>query len=322
MPITHGNPEGVKAADIAFSIFADIDSSFFNVRRPEHEWGKFVATNQIKSNINPGATSHSYMVRDEHGTAAFVGNGPTHDIPMVGQSIDTINIGMAASAIGAQITNEDARQYAFGMNADLASDLGSIMRKGCDNLIERTVFFGEKSLGWYGTLALPSIEIMTASMGAGGSTEWDNKTADEMIADVNAGIQRAFDKSNTLFMTGTVFLPPKAFTRLASTYVTFDGLTIGKTALDVLKESNVFTALTGRPLEIQTLRYLKSAGAGGTGRMIIMDRDPDNQIMPFPLPYTLAQPVPAPLSVELFSEQKHGPYHVRQPLSMLYVDGV
>jgi hypothetical protein len=323
MPITYGNQPNVTASEIAFSIYASVDSAFYDVEYPEYDWVRVLAQDQIKTDINVGALNYQYLTRDTHGAAGFVGNSPSDNIPMVSQSIGSSIFPLAASAVGAEITNEDARQYAMGMNGELAQDLGEVMRKACDNLIETSFFFGAESVGFRGFLNYAGVAIQgAAATGIGGATQWAQKTAEQMVQDVNNSITYMWESTRGVMCPGHVYLPMAQFAALSNTPMVLGGTVLAQSAIEYLKANNTFTAVRGRPLEIVSIRYLAGAGAAGVDRMVVMDRNKRNQCLPFPMPYTLSQPIPAALSVKLFSEQKHGTFAVRQPMSMLYVDGI
>ena len=319
----YGSQPNVTAQELAFSIYTDVDAAFFDVEYPEHDWYKLLKEDQINNNINPGATTYAARIRDRQGAAAFVGKNKNNNIPKVSQTIGAIEIPMAASAVGATLNNEDARQYQFGFNSNLAQDLGECMRTACDNLIEQTTFFGDASVGFKGFLNYDNITVTNAVNGAGGDTEWTTKTGLEMVADVNSAITKVWEDSRNVFVPNTVYLPlaqyalisntPMALSSQASTFVS---------ALTYLKANNLCSQIRGVELEIVPIRYLKGAGVGGADRMVVQDRSKRNQGMPFPLPYTVQAPVPVPLGAEFYSEQKHGSYFISQKLSTLYVDGI
>ena len=320
---TYGSQPNVTAQELAFSIYTDVDAAFFDVEYPEHDWYKLLREDQINNNINPGATTYAARIRDRQGVAAFVGKNENNNIPKVSQTIGAFEVPMAASAVGATLNNEDARQYQFGFNANLAQDLGECMRVACDNLIEQTTFFGDASVGFRGFLNYDNITVTNAANGAGGDSEWSTKTGLEMVKDVNDAISYMWESSRSLFVADTVFLPlaqyslisntPMALSSQASTFVS---------ALTYLKANNLCSQLRGKELEVVPIRYLKGAGVGETDRMVLQDRTKRNQGMPFPLPYTVQAPVPVPLGAEFYSEQKHGSYYISQKMSTLYVDGI
>ena len=319
----YGSQPNVTAQELAFSIYTDVDAAFFDVEYPEHDWYKLLREDQINNNINPGATTYAARIRDRQGTAAFVGKNENNNIPKVSQTIGAFEVPMAASAVGATLNNEDARQYQFGFNSNLAQDLGECMRTACDNLIEQTTFFGDPSVGFRGFLNYTGITVTNAANGAQGTATWATKTGLEMVKDINDANSNMWESSRGLFVADTVFLPlaqfslisntPMALSSQASTFVS---------ALTYLKANNLCSQIRGKDLEVVPIRYLKGAGVGGTDRMVLQDRSKRNQGMPFPLPYTVQAPVPVPLGAEFYSEQKHGSYYISQKQSTLYVDGI
>lgn len=324
MSLTYGSQPNVSAAEIAFSIYTAVDAAFFDVEYPEHDWYKVVKEDQVISEINPGATSYAAIVRDRQGTAAFVGKNENNNIPKVSQSMGSINYPMAASAVGATLNNEDARQYAYGFNANLAQDLGECMRTACDNLVEQTTFFGDDSVGFRGFLNYSGITVTNAAAtGTGSTTTWATKTAANIVKDVNDAINKVWTDSKGVFCPNTVFIPLAQFALLNQMPFALEGgQALLLSAAEYLKKNNTYTQLRGQDLEIIPIRYLKGAGVAGVDRMVIQDRSKRNQGLPFPMPYTVQPPVPVALGAEFYAEQKHGSYFIRQNLSTLYVDGI
>ena len=319
---TYGSQSNVQAADIAFSIHASVDSAFYDIEYPEHEFYDILLQDQILSDINVGATSYAYIARDKQGTAAFVGNGIDNDIPMVGQSAGAVAVPLAYSAVGAEVTNEDARQYQFGFNGNLSQDLGEAMRKACDNLVETTVIFGYKPLGMLPWINYPGITAMNVNPGASGQTEWSTKTGEEIVADINNALTAVWKNSRTLFKPTELWIPLDQYGIMSMMPMVIGGTGLAVTVLEYVSKNNVMTRITGKELTFHPSRYLSGAGAGGTNRMVIMDRKRENQALPFPMPYLLSQPIPVPLAAQWYAEQKFGSFHVRQQGSMIYVDGI
>lgn len=329
---TTGVQCNMTAADIAFRLSAQVDTEFYDALYPDREWPLIVDDSQIYTDINAGATSYAYMTRNRYGAAAFIGNGPNNDIPMVGQSMGAVEVPIAYAAVGAQVTNEDAREYAFGVNGNLAQDMGGSMREACDNLIERSVIFGVPDLQFHGWINYPGIRVITPTASAADptSTAWDKKNGLEIVGDINSALTAVWQDSRTIFKPLDIFLPLRQYgliTSMPMTLGTVGGSGGGAVPLltnviDYAARNNIMYRTTGQELRIYPCRYLDGAGIGGTDRMVIMDRSDRNQIFPFPLPYTLSEPQPKELSMVWYAEMKFGSYHVRQAGSMAYVDGI
>ncbi|MEG6592628.1 major capsid family protein [Desulfovibrio sp. 1188_IL3213] len=200
--------------------------------------------------------------------------------------------------------------------------LGEAMRKAADNLTETSVIFGNKSIGFQPWINYPGVTSVMVGAGAGGDTEWSTKTGIEMVRDVNAVLNAMWVNSRTIMKPLTVFIPLTQYTLLNETPIVIGNTGTAMTAMEYLKKNNIMTQLTGKELDIRPSRYLAGAGAGDTDRLVAMDRRRENQCMPFPLPYLLSQPIPAPLAAELYAEMKIGSFHVRQQGSMMYADGI
>ena len=319
---SYGSQGNVQAADIAFSIHTQVDSAFYDVEYPDYEWYGILDETQVMEDINAGATSYAYITRDKQGAAAFVANGPNSNIPMVGKSAGAVSVPVAYAAVGAVITNEDARQYDFGFNGNLAQDLGEAMRTAADNLLEASIIFGNEAIGFLPWINYPGVPSIMVANGNSGNTEWNTKSGQEMVRDVNGGINAIWKNSRTLFKPQTVFIPLDHFAMLNESPIVIGDTGTSSTAMEYLKKNNVVTQLTGQPLDIKPSRYLAGAGVGGSNRMVIMDRNCRYQCLPMPMGYMLSQPIPAALAAELYAEMKPGSYHVRQPGSMMYVDGI
>ena len=312
------------AAELAVSIFDQVNATFIDVLYADHLWRKVVPANQVKSDINPGAQNYVQPIRDRTGSAQFMGKGATpRNIPRVGLTLGAITIPMAWSATSAGITNEDARVYDHGNLGSLSQDLGGAMRQAMENLIETSVFFGAAEVGFEAWMSYTGVSATTAAAtGSGTSPLWVNKTAAQMVYDVNAGIQKVYDDSRTIFIPNTVFLPPAQFSLLATAPMVIGSVNLATSALEYLKKNNVYTALTGKELKIESVRYLKGSGATSSDRMVFQDVNPKYQYLPFPMPFKMGAPVPEALGASFYAEQKFGSYAVLQKGTLLYVDGI
>ena len=332
MPTTYGSQSQVTGAALAISIFSQVDPNFLDVKYPERLWKK-VMQGQIDTSTNAGAQNRVKRTKDRQGAAAFQGNIAGANVPRVGLSIGAITSPLAASAIGAVITNEDARQYKFGQLGTLPQDLQFAMAEGCENLIENTTFFGDSSVGFVGWLSYTGIAAGNVAVSGnsanragpdGGTTStttvWTSKYPYAIWYDVNYALVQMYLNSNTLFVPDTVYLPPKQMAALQQPFVV-GGVAVATSIRKYLLENN-FSNDMGKQLKIEAIRYLTGAGASGTDRMVVMCHDKEHQEISMPLPYTLQAPVPVELGSVLVAEQKHGSFVCYQPGTMLYQDGI
>jgi hypothetical protein len=313
-----GGSANVTAAELVTSVFDQVDSGFYDVLYPELLWREVIGKEGVKTDINAGAMNYVYRSRDHKGMGNFV-LGDSRNIPRVGMNVGQVTVPILDAAVGAVITDAEARRYQFGYQSALAQDYGEIMKKASEYHVERTFFFGNPQANFEPWLDYPTVQKIPAS------ALWSTLTPQEIADEINTHLTTVWTNSKTIHLPGKVWLPPDKYSVLLQGYVLGVGTgatSVNVTILEFIKKNNIYTAQTGKELDIRALRYLEGAGVGGVDRMVIQQDFPGNFILPFPLPYTLAQPVPIALGVELFSEYIFGSFHVRYPGAMAYVDGI
>ena len=310
-----GGSDQVKATELVVSIFDQVDTAFVDALYPDILWRDFIPAESVKSDVNPGAQNYVYRTRDIKGMGQFV-RGDVRNIPRVGQVVGQVVVPIAYAATSATLTDYEARQYSFGMQSALANDLGDVMKRAAEYHIERTFFFGNAPAGF-----APFLDYSTVSKVPMDS--WNNLTPSAMVDALNAMIMAVYLASKSVHCPDAIFLSPSKMAMLL-TPMTIGGTggAIYTNALEYLKQNNACTALTGRALTVKSLRYLTGAGVNGVDRCIVCEWNPRNFVLPFPMPYQLAQPVPIPLGVDMFAEYVFGSFHVKLPGSMAYGDGL
>ena len=298
--------------------FEDMKSEFYEVKYGEIQWRDVIPEASVDTSINPGATSTSYRVYDQRGKGSFRSQ---HDngVPTVGQTLGKNIVPIEVAGVSAIFDTEDARQIQFGHNQSLLSELPNVMRKACERHVEGTVFFGDENIqDFQGWLDYAGVTITTVGNGAGGNPEWNTKTPDEILGDINDAISAVWNGTKQVHLPDTVYLPGTQLAFIAA----FRIPEINMTVLEFIKANNIYTALTGQELTIKSVRYLDGAGAGGTDRMVVAETNAENVTLPFPLPFDLLEPQERGFDVELYAEYKFGSFHMRYPASMIYVDGI
>lgn len=308
-----GGSGSIKATELVVSIFDQIEAGFYDALYPEILWKTVIPEASVKTDINPGAMNYVYRSRDVKGMGQFVQGDPAN-IPRVGQVIGQITVPILDAAVGATLTDAEARRYQMGNQSALAQDLGEVMKKAADYHVERTFFFGNTQAGFapfldYSTIAKIPVDA------------WVGADPADWVNSINDAITTVYTVSKTVHLPDTVFLPPAKLSLLTQAYVIGAGTAgVAVSALKYLLENNLYTLLTQKPLNVRALRYLEGAGVDGVDRGLVIEMNPRNFVMPFPMAYQLAQPVPIPLGVEMFAEYIFGSFNVRYPLCGAYMD--
>ena len=312
---TRGGSSSVSATELVVSVFDQVDAEFHDVLYPEILFRQEFDEKSVKTDINPGALNYVSRLRDIKGTGQFV-QGSARNIPRVGQVVGQITVPILDAAVGAVLMDAEARRYQFGYQTALAQDYGQIMKRAADYHVERVLFFGDTPTGFLPYLSYPNVAVITGSLFANG-------TPADWVSQLNDAITTIWTNSLTVHLPDTIELPPAKFAMLTEAFVIGAGsVGVAVSALEYLRKNNIYTAQTGKELNIKSLRYLTGAGTSGLDRAIIKQSMPDNVVIPFPMPYQLAQPVPIALGVEMFAEYVFGSFYQRYPLAMGYIDGI
>lgn len=157
------------------------------------------------------------------------------------------------------------RQQVTGRSLDQLLTDG--IRMNYDKHMDANTYIGIAAYGTTGLLNNPNVTASNvATNAAGASTKWKDKSPDEILADVNEAILAGWSAAehDLSAIPNHVLLPYEQYNHIAVTKVT---QVAEKTILTFLLENNVATK-NGGDLFIGATAWNKSAGAGGTDRMV------------------------------------------------------
>jgi len=155
--------------------------------------------------------------------------------------------------------------------------------------------------------------------GAAGATTFASKTNDQVIRDINSALTGIAQGTNWLYYADTLLLPPAVLVGMAGRIIQYTQITL----LEWIKQYNVLTVQTGRPLTLAGVRGLETAGLGGISRMVAYRRDPQVLKMWIPMPHKFL-PVwqRGPMIFDVPGIFRIGGVEIRLPAAMRYLDGV
>jgi hypothetical protein len=230
--------------------------------------------------------------------------------------------GIEMAAIGYYWTLEETGQEAMisGPTINRVMERAKAARRASEEMIDRIAFFGDTTKGWTGLTNDPNVTITGAPAdGTGSSALWSTKTANQMARDIGLILSGVYTNSLTTEIADTLLLPPDRFTALAQSLVTNTAVT----GLNLVQTGNAYTALTGNPLTIRTVRGLETAGAGGVARAIAYRRAPEILKLHLPMPFNFRSPMQVTaLRFDVPGIFRTGGVEVRRPKSMQYLDGI
>jgi hypothetical protein len=295
----------------------NIETAIYKRRYPTFNYAEHVP---VVTEGNPWSIGTQFRIADHTGKAKIISGKAkdmpfgkttrslaTHDFFMVGAgwewSLEETEQGMLYNV---NVTQDDA----MGAADDVERLLHSIAIAG-DTEVNRTGLINDANVP----------DALAAATGTASSTFWSAKTVDNILADINTGLETVRTQSGEVEWADTLRLPPAAFRLIATKRLGTDG-SMG-TLLDYVKKNNLYTAETNQPLDIAPLRELASVGDEERGRAVYYRKDP--QVVRFHLP--MPRRVLPVHRVGLMAYQqgviaRTGGTEVRLPSAMFYQDGI
>jgi hypothetical protein len=178
------------------------------------------------------------------------GNKVTSPLRLLGREMSYTSVELERSQLTGQpidVQKMDAMNVLYQMNTD------------------QMVYVGSEDVGATGLINNPSVTSSGVVAGVSGSTLWTQKTADEILNDVNSLIESTWQASAYAVCPGKLLLPPLQFSYIASQKVSSAG---NVSILKFLQENSISLQINGKELEIVPVKWLTGAGVSGENRMV------------------------------------------------------
>jgi hypothetical protein len=130
---------------------------------------------------------------------------------------------------------------------------------------DQMVYIGSTDVSATGLLNDANVTTSTVANGVSGSPLWVNKTADEIIEDVNNLLNAAWAASAYAVVPSKLLLPPAQYTYISSQKVSSAG---NVSILKYLEENTISNTQNGKKLDIQPVKWLTGRGVGPSDRMV------------------------------------------------------
>lgn len=209
----------------------------------------------------------------------------------------------------------------IGRSLDQIYDQG--LRLNYNKMLDENVYTGFADFGTEGLVNNSNVtSSMAANNAAGDSTEWKDKTPDEILADVNTAITNAWANSgyDVAGIPNHIGLPPLKYSYILSTKVS---QAADKSILNYLLENNIAKA-NGVDLQIVPMRQLIGIGSGSTDRMIAYVNREDRVTFDItvPLSRVLTQPSVEHMAYLSAYAGQVGQVKILYTQCIEYVDGI
>jgi len=309
----YDNPQ--QALGFLLSQTAYIEPEVYRIEYPEIIYQQLIP---IDTAAGEWAKSVTYFSLDKVGQARWLSNMAT-DMPFADINRNKFEQGIQMAGIGYNYTLEEIGQAMMIPGLNLTAERAEAARFAYEMFMDNHAYRGDATQNITGLFNNTTVTTVTCATGAGGTTHWSGKTADEIITDVQNALTGVYAGSLTVQMADTVLLPIGEMQKLANIRVPN---TYGN-ALDYLAKYNLYTATTGAPLTIRGVLGLDSAGGDGGGRMIVYRRDPRVLRLHVPMPHRFL-PVfqRSAIQFDIPGIFRVGSVEIRLPGAVRYVDGI
>src|SRR6056297_929719 len=245
--------------------------------------------------VNEGATSVTYHQFDTFGQAKVIANyADDLDVSDVAGKEFTSNVKSLGTSFGYSFS--DVRKAKM-TNRPLNQMKATAARRTVAELENRVAFFGDEDSNLQGLLDNPNIPRLAAGANTSGETQWENKTPDEVLADMNT----CFNTPNNL-TKGTekaldVAISNERYNYISSTYADTDNKV---TILEAFKKAHQEIR------NIYAVSELDEAGYNDTGVMIAYNKSPLHLQMVIPMEFIIHAPQQRNLGYKVPCEESFG----------------
>ena len=309
----YDNPQ--QALGFLLSQTAYIESDVYRIQYPEIIYSQLIP---IDTAAGEWAKSVTYFSLDKVGQAQWLNNTAT-DMPYADINRNKFEQGIEMAGIGYTYNLEEIGQAMMVPGLNLTAERAEASRFAYEMFMDNHAYRGSTLKNVTGLFNNPTVTVVTAATGASGSSHWSQKTADEILGDVQNALTGVYEGSLTVEMADTVLLPIGEMQRLANIRIPN---TYGN-ALDYLAKYNLYTYTTGQALTIRSVIGLTSAGGDGGGRMIVYRNDPRVLKLHVPMPHRFLPVFQRSGTVfDIPGIFRVGSVEIRRPGAVRYVDGI
>ncbi len=267
------------------------------------------------SEADPGAESITYYGYEKTGMASIISNYAT-DLPRVDVkgTPHTAYVEGAGASYGYSVQEmRAARMTGKGLEARKAESA----RYAVDYLMNKIAWAGLKEHNIMGVLSKENdIPLYILPAGAGGSTRWRDKTAKEILADVNAMQSFVSKLTRNVERPDTLLLPHECFMEIANRQLDDTATTV----LKFIQENAPYLKTIESASELQ--EDASDTNPYDVNMAFLYKKDPEKFSIEMPVPFLQHPAQPKNLEIEVMCEARTAGVILYYPLSALMIPGV
>lgn len=286
-----------------------IKQQTYDIKYPELKARKLIP---VSSEADPGAENIFYRQYDQSGIAKIISNY-ADDLPDADVSGKEFSAVVKTLGASYKYSIQEMRAAVYG-NVPLEQRKANAARRSIAQKENKIAFFGDAQTGLVGLFTAPNVTaVVIPNTGVGPSTQWVNKTPDQILFDMNLVANTVVSTSLGVENPDTMLLPLAQYNYVASTARSDFS---DKTILNYFLENNPY--IKG----VEWLNELKGAGVGATDRMYAYRRSPEVLTLEIPSDFEQLELEKRNLVYKVPCIERIGGVLVYYPLAIAYGDGI
>lgn len=208
---------------------------------------------------------------------------------------------------------DEARLASAPGGVSLSEAKAAAARRAFEVAVDTIFAVGIPSLGWYGLLNQPNMTEYTPPNGAAGSPLWEDKTPEEIVADLNGLVDSVVTASNEVESVDTIVMG-RARWRTITTRP-FSTQNPNVTILEWWQKANP-------GIRIEVWQKAETAGDGGGNRIVAYRNSPEFLVGFLPQDFEQLPVQEVNLEFKVPCHGRVGGVTALYPLSMAYMDSI
>lgn len=304
-----------QALGFLVSQTSHIEPGVVEVQYPDIQYPGLIP---VDTSANEWAKSVTYYSMNKVGAAGWF-HHYSKDMPVADSERAKHEVGIEMAAIGYRWTLEELGLAMLVPGTNLPNERAVAARRAYEEMVDRIALRGDTDKNFTGIINRADVSSSWAANGAGGSPDWDAKTADEILKDVNDVLTGVYSGSLQIELADTVLLPVDELMLIATKRIPDTTMTV----LEFLQTKNVYSFTTGRPLTLRAVRGLENAGVNDSGRLVAYRKDPQVLKMHIPMTHRFLPPFQTgPLVFDIPGIFRIAGLEIRRPGAVRYLDGI
>lgn len=298
--------------DAKFSAFLSqqletVEAEAYRIEYPNLKFRQFLP---VDNNYQSGVETISFYEWDVFGSAKWISNY-AQDLPNVSVRGEKFSSNVEGIGASYQYSTQDLRAAAMA-RMPLSTELPKAAMEFIERKMDHAAALGQSELGMVGFANHPNVPVDTAADNGSGSTEWADKTADQILFDLHSLTTALWEDTMELHTPDTLLLPTSLYSLVSIKRI---GVETGNTVLKMFQSMNPWVR------NVYSWNRLETAGSDGGPRVIAYERSERVAKVAIPMEAVQYEPERVSLTYKVPVEARFGGTLIRMPLAIRYLDG-